>query len=381
MDDNSTIGEATDNSLTLLCDPNADDGANATFVRVIQCMDAAEESIEIHMFVWRNDAIGNEIGKAVLRAAKRGVRIKIKKDRGAIMYERIEMNRKSFFHTRLPLATRLKYAVFRPTFPNTFVRDDFQNDLGAEVCGHPNVNLEWVELTHTKYYLFDEKILIAGSINIEDRHRKYHDYMVEITGADLMGRFRRRQTCEASYRPERPIDYLVNCRSATPPAFEIKNQLMRFIAEAKHAIYVEMAYIGDPDISQRLIAATRHGVSVTVLFSRKANIGNDINYRALRALYERAEIRVHLSDKMLHSKLMLFDWKIAFLGSANISVFSMQKADELNISVHSQPIFLKALNAEVKRRLAASERIESVKPLKKYSRIFAALQQFHQKLT
>ena len=95
MDDNSTIGEATDNSLTLLCDPNADDGANATFVRVIQCMDTAKKSIEIHMFVWRNDAIGNEIGKAVLRAAKRGVRIKIKKDRGAIMYERIEMNRPS----------------------------------------------------------------------------------------------------------------------------------------------------------------------------------------------------------------------------------------------------------------------------------------------
>lgn len=381
MEDNSTNGASADESLTLLCDPDAEDGADATFTRVIQCMDAAEKSIEIHMFVWRNDTIGNEIGRAVLRAAKRGVKVKIKKDRGSIMYERIEMNRKSFFHTDLTFATRLKYGVFRPTFPNTFVRDDFQNDLGAEVFNHPDVNLEWVDQTHTKYYLFDEKILITGSVNIEDRHRKYHDYMVEITGADLISRFRPRQTRETSYLAERPIDYLVNCRNASPPAFEIKNQLMRFIAEAKHAIYVEMAYIGDPDISRRLISATRHGVRATVLFSRKANIGNDINYRALHALYERAEIRVHLSDKMLHSKLMLFDWKIAFLGSANISVFSMQKADELNISVHSQPIFLKALNAEVKRRLAASERIESVKPLKKYSRIFAVLQQLHQKLT
>ena len=133
MEDNSTNGASAEESLTLLCDPDAEDGADATFTRVIQCMDAAEKSIEIHMFVWRNDTIGNEIGRAVLRAAKRGVKVKIKKDRGTIMYERIEMNRKSFFHTDLTFATRLKYGVFRPTFPNTFVRDDFQNDLGAEV--------------------------------------------------------------------------------------------------------------------------------------------------------------------------------------------------------------------------------------------------------
>lgn len=368
-------------SLTLLCDPGADDGADATFTRVLQCIDAAKRSIEIHMFVWRNDAIGNEIGKAVLRAADRGVKIDIKKDRGAIMYERIEMNRKSFFHTKLPLSTRLKYAAFRPTFPNTFVRDEFRHELGDAIRDHPRVDLEWVNHTHTKCYLFDEEILITGSVNIEDRHRKYHDYMVEIACADLVRRFRQRHARKSSYRAERPIDFLVNRRDAPQPAFEIKNQFMRFIAEAKHAIYVEMAYIGDPDISQRLIAATRHGVRVTVLFSRRANIGNDINYRALRELYDSAEIRVHLSDKMLHSKLMLFDWKTAVLGSANLSVFSMQKAEELSVSVHSQPCFLKSLNAEVKRRLAASERIESVKPLKKYSRTLAALQQLHQKLT
>lgn len=382
MEANSTHDiSAAGESLTLLCDPNAEDGADATFTRVLQCIDAAKDSIEIHIFVWRNDVIGNEIGKAVLRAAERGVEIKIKKDRGAIMHERIETNRKSFFHTKLPLLTRLKYAVFRPTFPKTFVRDDFRHELGDKIRNHPRVELEWVNHTHTKYYLFDEQILITGSVNIEDRHRDYHDYMVEIAGADLIRRFRQRCARKSGYQAERPVDFLVNLREAPQPAFEIKNQFMRFIAEAKHAIYVEMAYIGDPDISRRLIAATRHGVQVTVLFSRKANIGNDINYRALHELYERAKIRVHLSDKMLHSKMMLFDWKIAVLGSANLSVFSMQKADELSISVHSRPVFMKALNAEVKRRLAASERIESVKPLKKYSRVLAALQQLHQKLT
>ncbi len=134
-------------------------------------------------------------------------------------------------------------------------------------------------------------------------------------------------------------------------------------------------------MSLRLLGAARQGVRVKILFSRKANVGNDINYRALKQLYQNADIEVFLSDRMLHSKLMLFDWKTAILGSANISVFSMQTADELDIIVRDRPDFMKPLNAEVRRRLKNSRKIESVAPLKNYSSLLASLQQLHQKLT
>jgi len=134
-------------------------------------------------------------------------------------------------------------------------------------------------------------------------------------------------------------------------------------------------------VSLRLLGAARQGVRVKILFSRKANVGNDINYRALKQLYQNADIEVFLSDRMLHSKLMLFDWKTAILGSANISVFSMQTADELDIIVRDRPDFMKPLNAEVRRRLKNSRKIESVAPLKNYSSLLASLQQLHQKLT
>jgi phosphatidylserine/phosphatidylglycerophosphate/cardiolipin synthase-like enzyme len=134
-------------------------------------------------------------------------------------------------------------------------------------------------------------------------------------------------------------------------------------------------------VSLRLLGAARQGVRVKILFSRKANVGNDINYRALKQLYQNADIEVFLSDRMLHSKLMLFDWKTAILGSANISVFSMQTADELDIIVRDRPDFMKPRNAEVRRRLKNSRKIESVAPLKNYSSLLASLQQLHQKLT
>ena len=73
----------------------AGDGAAPTFDRIEELLAEAERSVEIFMFVWRNDEIGNRLGRAVLAAAQRGVRIRIRKDVAAVMYERIEMNRKS----------------------------------------------------------------------------------------------------------------------------------------------------------------------------------------------------------------------------------------------------------------------------------------------
>jgi len=59
----------------------------------------------------------------------------------------------------------------------------------------------------------------------------------------------------------------------------------------------------------------------------------------------------------------------------------MQTADELDIIVRDRPDFMKPLNAEVRRRLKNSRKIESVAPLKNYSSLLASLQQLHQKLT
>ena len=169
--------------IELLSDPSDPDGAALTFRRVIEGIRGASDSIVIHMFVWRSDAIGNEIGRAVLDAADRGVTIHIKKDTDAFMYERIEMNRKSLFNKPIPATTRLMYRIRALSFPDTWVEDDFGHELGDQLTSHDNILIEWVHHTHSKYYMFDQQIMITGSINIEDRHRRYRDYMVQLSGA------------------------------------------------------------------------------------------------------------------------------------------------------------------------------------------------------
>ena len=129
------------------------------------------------------------------------------------------------------------------------------------------------------------------------------------------------------------------------------------------------------------MAAAKRGVEITILFSRNANIGDDINWRALHGVCRRAAVQVVITDKMIHSKLMFVDDATVIAGSANFSVFSMQKALELDVVVQGLPVFFEDVRRESLRRIADSHAIEVPAGLKKYNRLLASLQQLHQCLT
>ena len=376
--------EATE-SIRLLHDENLacdhpQDAAAATFDAVCRHLDAARKCVDIHMYVWRSDAVGNRIGEAVLSAADRGVRIRIIKDIGAFMYERIEMNRKSFFNKDIPWLKRQTQRLLAPTFPDTYVEDEYGFALGERIMNHPGIEMEWVNKTHTKYYLFDEQTLVTGSVNIEDRHSGYFDYMVELKGAELIARFRDRLSGDQPYDSTRPFDYLCNRHGSNGEKhFEIKDELLRLLAEARRSVYIEMAYIGDEDLTHAIIQAARRGVKVTFLFSAESNIGHDINFKTIHAIYRAAPVEVYLSDRMLHSKLMLFDDETVTLGSCNLSVFSLQQAVELNLVMHGQNGLIRSVKDVIAQRLAMSRPVASAVELSGFNPLVASLQQLHQK--
>ena len=366
-------------SIELLSLPDAADGAAAPFERILRRIRGARETLVIHMFVWRADAVGHEIGRAVLEAADRGVRVLLRKDVGAFMYERLEMNRKSLFDRKVSLTKRAAWALIGLTFPDTFVEDAYTAELGERLLAHPRISVEWVDGTHVKYYAVDGRFLLLGSINVEDRHRGYHDYMVEIAGEGAVRRFEARAAGAAPLDPALPFDFVLNDVSRRPPRLEIKGLLLEETARARRSVHVEMAYLGDPDATAALLAAAARGVAVTVLLSRKANVGNDLNLHVARRLL-RGGVAIRLSATMLHSKMMLFDGETAVLGSANLSVFSMQKAGELDVVVRGDPAFLGALRAVAEGRYRRGVPVAGPGDLPSCSLLLALGQQLHQRL-
>ena len=355
--------------------------AEPTFDLVVRELERAQKSVEIFMYVWRADESGMRVGEAVLAAAERGVKIHIIKDIGAIMCEVIEMNRKPFFPRKIPLLKRFFYKIIGRTFPNTFVEDDHDQELGAALLAHPNVTVEWVNKTHTKYYIFDERLLVTGSINIEDRHQDYFDYMLALEGPQLIQRLRGRMQGDIPCDLERNVEFVCNShRSTGESSFEIKPAVLDLIGKARTSIYIEVAYLGDPEFADALVEAAARGVRITVLFSREANIGNDVNYWAIHDLYSRAHVEVYLTDTMIHAKLLLFDEELVFTGSCNMNIFSLQKAAELNLLIQNEPVIIENIKSLIAKRVASSVKVNSGEELAGFNPIIASLQQLHQKL-
>ncbi|MGI9243375.1 MAG: phospholipase D-like domain-containing protein, partial [Verrucomicrobiales bacterium] len=97
-------------------------------------------------------------------------------------------------------------------------------------------------------------------------------------------------------------------------------------------------------------------------------------------IWKECDLKVSLSDKMIHSKLMIIDDETVVLGSANFSLFSMQKAVELDVIVRGYPEFIAEVCSAAAFRMGEGEAVDRRQDLPRYNRPLAMLQQFYQKV-
>ena len=60
-------------------------GGRRAFPEILGCIEKAKTSLEINMFIWRDDEIGNRMAQAVVDAADRGVQVYISADRYGVV--------------------------------------------------------------------------------------------------------------------------------------------------------------------------------------------------------------------------------------------------------------------------------------------------------
>ena len=74
------------------------------------------------------------------------------------------------------------------------------------------------------------------------------------------------------------------------------------------------------------------------------------------------------------------DEETVVTGSANLSIFSMQKAVELDLVVRENPGFVDAVKRAMEHRTGEGELVAGYRKLKGYNRFLARLQDLHQKV-
>ena len=99
------------NSISLLTD------GKEAFSEILRCIENAEKSIEINMFIWRGDNIGKAIAQAVLNAAERGVKVFISVDRYGFVLEKCEESTHSFFHEKPTFIESVKINTLKFFYP------------------------------------------------------------------------------------------------------------------------------------------------------------------------------------------------------------------------------------------------------------------------
>lgn len=325
---------------------------STAFPALIDCIRSAQESIYINMFIWRDDAIGNRLAEELLAAANRGVNITFCKDRYGTVCEHCEENRRSFFHKKPSLSEKVKIfalsTLYNPESPKHQPGDSgsqLYSALMEHPCFHPTLENRF---DHSKFYVFDQKILMLGGINVEDKEltrdyagREYRDYMVKIESAALVEEFLRHRADPLGTTAE---NFLMNIKKPVR-SFEVEQRYLQIIAEAQESLTVCMGYLSPlPHFIEAFTAAAQRGVDVRVLIPAAANFQDASNKRTAAALLRKSNgrIRVFLSPHMTHAKFIMTE-KIITVGSANITKKAFKQLDELNyLAPHDESAFAQA---------------------------------------
>ena len=371
----------TKDDMTLLIN-----GENA-FPEILRCIDEAKNLIQINMFIWRDDTIGNRIAQAILNAADHNVKVHLDVDRYGVVLEKCEENKRSFFHKHLSLSERIKIRALELFYPKNGrpgkITDEY-TPLYNAMMSHPNITVsaDVFKADHSKYYIIDDDILFLGGINIEDKEnghdingRVYGDYMVKLCGKEYVRAFRHK--LHTGQDTTENIRFGINRKRPTQH-FEMERLYLDMIHTAKTTLHITMAYFSPlKEFTDAILAAQRRGVAVSILIPQQTNFQNDSNLCTVKKLLKASngQIAVYLSPKMLHTKLMMNESTIS-LGSTNITKKAFGQLDELNLFVNRDgSIFEQALLQSVDKDITQAKRILHHQEIR-YDRLLAWMENF-----
>jgi cardiolipin synthase len=311
------------------------EGGEEYFRRLEESIDAAKFEILFVVYIFEPDEVGHRIASALVRASKRGVKVRLIVDAiGSINLS------DSFIQTYFSKLDR--FQVFRPRSFFAF-------------------GLNFFPRLHSKIIVIDREILWIGGLNIIRDHllgigkECKHDFAVRLTGpvveeatlyARWINRSRRLRLKQWMYRQKNlrsikkesrdagssDIEFLV--RDNLLQRREIYKSYLRAIRSAEREITIATAYFLPPKSFLTAIKnAAKRGVRVRLLLQGVADV--PILKMATRSLYldltkSGIEILEH-RDYIVHEKVAVVDDSWATIGSHNLDPISVFFNLEANV--------------------------------------------------
>lgn len=341
-------------------------GGQEYFPALIAAIDEAAHTIALETYIYADDAVGRAVADALLRAAARGVEVRLVVD--------------GFGAGDMPqaLAQHLRQGgvllqVYRP------------------LRGF-RVGRKHLRRMHRKVAVVDRRIAFVGGINIIDdlNHGPFeqarlgprYDFAVSVTGPlvdhialsaeRLWWRLSLRATglagMAAEYTPHASLplwqeDARFESREGVRAALLLRDNLrnrrtiereyLRALGSARHEVVIANAYfLPGHKMRRALLACRSRGVRVRLLL--QGMVEYKLQHYATHALYAtllEAGVEIHeYAESFLHAKVATVDDEWATVGSSNMDPFSLLLAREANIAVYDRA-FAAELRGELERAI------------------------------
>ena len=295
------------------------------FDAMLADIDAAQESIYLESYIWKDDAVGQEFQAHLARKAEEGVAV---------------------------------YVIF-DSFGNLVVPRTFKVSFhpAIHVLQYRGIRRPWQVLDPRRYALDHRKLLIVdgttgfiGGYNLGALYAtEWRDTHLRLRGPGAMALARAfigfwNRFCPAHEQITRqyhhPFDALITVsqNQAMRASFPIRDLYIAAIDEAEHSILLTTAYfVPDHMLIDALKGAVKRGVDVRVLLPWQSNhVVTDWIARSYFTSCLQGGIRIFgYRYTMLHAKTCTIDGQWSTVGTCNLDRLSLVGNYEINVAVYN----------------------------------------------
>ena len=303
-----------------------------TFPAWLGAIEAARERVSLEMYIFHDDGIGRKFADALMRAAARGVHVRLLYD-----YVGCRDTPQAFFDRMRAAGVHTiayhKYRFWRPRFWNLFRRDHRKTlvcDGWVAFTGGVNIADDWVSLVDGGGDWHDAAIQVEGpAVPIIEE--------IFLRTWNRRARKRARLDPAKLARPAPAGDTRVCVVSNTElrERFAIRRAALHAIRESRRRIILANPYfVPDRGILYALTRAARRGVDVRLLLPLRSDSRLlDLAARASFGRLLKGSVRIWRSQSVIHTKLLAVDDAFISIGSYNFDHRSLRYNLELVVNV------------------------------------------------
>lgn len=347
----------------------------AYFPALLAAIDGADSEIFFETYIFSGDVVGVQVKQALIRAAARGVRVRVVIDwlgSGRIQSRLLSQEFK---------AARVNYRVFNPWFRRGVTR------------------------THRKICVVDRSLAFVGGLNVnDDMYCDYDsslslpaprwDFAVQVVGPlvgiilreveaqwlrvghmNLLSRielYRELRLAPAHESSEPALAALV-VRDNLRNRRTIQRAYLQALGSARHSVLLANPYFAPGHQFRNALAlAAARGVQVTLLLGVDEFKLQDAVARSFYPKLLKSGVRlVEYRKTQLHAKVAVVDDQWATVGSSNVDGLSLFLNQEANVVVRDA-VFCQTLRRHIERGIAdgVEIRLEDFSNIAWYKRLW-----------